>query len=152
MDIKHKIFVEAPSAFIFEKITNVESLLGNLPSNVVLRSEDGSSSFEVDSKWIVRVQRTGRKFALKTVITDLIEDQYLEFETSSNRINSSSNITVTQVDETTSLVEFASKIAPNGLLGRILVQSLKASRGRLNQRLEASGQKIKNYLEEAYRK
>ena len=150
MDIKHKIYVDTPSEFVYDKITDVESLLVNLPSNVILRSENGSSSFEVGSRWNVRIQRTGRKFALKTEITDVIEGEYLEFSTTSNRIKSHSSIRVTTIDENASLIDFTSKITPNGLLGRILIQSLKASRGRVNQRLEKSGEKLKDYLEEAY--
>ena len=75
MDIKHEIEVDVPASFIYEKLTNVESLTENLPSNIVMRSEDDQSSFVVGSQWIVRAQRTGRKFSLKTVL--MIADKVL---------------------------------------------------------------------------
>ncbi len=151
MDIKHEIDVDVPASFIFEKLTDVESITENLPSNVVLRSESDHSSFVTGSQWVVRAQRTGRKFALQTEITDVTEGSFLGFTTTSNRIHSKSSIQISSIDKNSSRVEFNSFISPKGLLGRILVQSLKASRGRVAQRLEKSGGKVKDYLEKSYR-
>lgn len=150
MEIFHKIDVKAPASFIFKKLTDVASITENLPSNVVLRAEGDHSSFELGSKWVVRAQRTGRKFALNSEITKFDEDKSLGFSTASSRIESDSQIVLREKGKKATMIEFSSVFRPRGLLGRILIQSLKASRKRVDERLETSALKIKTYLEEAY--
>ena len=151
MDIVHTIAINAPAEFIFEQLSDVAVISTNLPSNVILRAKTDHSRFEEDSEWIIRAQRTGREFVLNTKITNVSAPKTIQFSTSSNRIESISTISISPQGNGASTVSFETRLSPKGLLGRILLQSLKASRKRVDARLETSGQKITDYFENAYK-
>ena len=150
MDINHSIEANVPVAYVYEKISDVNTLATSLPSNVVMRSESGHDSLIVGSRWIIRAQRTGRNFVINSEVTEVELNRKIAFKSASNRILSKSKIILEELDAERTKVTFSTTLSPKGLLGRILIQSLKASRGRVETRLNASGQRIVDFLEDGF--
>lgn len=150
MDISKKFEINTPADFAFGKLTDVKTITMNLPSNVVMRADSDHSSFDVGSKWIVRAQRTGRNFTINSEVTKVIAPSEIEFFSASNRIESVVNIKINPISTSKSQMEFDVRLKPRGLLGRILLQSLKASRSRIDARLDSMASKVSDFFETSY--
>ncbi len=150
MDFSYEFEVNVPREYAYEKFTDVQEISSTLPANIVLRPEKGAYELSEGSVWVVKAQRSGRNFVIRNTVVKNIYPEQLKFESTSNRMESLVTISFDKVGPESCIVKSNFEITPKGLLGRILIQSMKASKGRIMSAMDSGSERLKQNLEEEY--
>ncbi len=150
MDFEYEVTIDVPREYAFARFTDINQISATLPANIVLRSEKGSNDLSEGSVWVVKAQRSGRNFVIRNVVTKNVPPEALEFESSSNRIESTVKIAFEALGPEQCKIIADFDIQPKGLLGRILIQSLKASKKRVFSSMDSGSKRLKATMERDY--
>ncbi len=151
MIFKYEFEVDVPREYVFERFSDVEEISNTLPANVVLRPEKGAYELSEGSVWVVKAQRSGRNFVFRNKVTKNLYPELIKFESTSNRMESKVDINFEAIGPEQCVVHSHFDLSPKGLLGRILLQSLKASKQRMVKAMDNAALRLRETLEEDYR-
>ena len=151
MKLESAIVIEAPAEFVFDYLTNMNNFMEDLPESVVIRMKGDSKKLDTGSEWVATIRRAGRNFKISSIITESERPHRLKIESSSNRLSSEGVLEINPISANSCQLGYQTSLTPNGILGRILIQSIKASGGRIERRIEAYSERIKSHVEAAYR-
>lgn len=152
MDFEYELDVNVPQEYAFERFTNIQEISSALPANIVLRPEKGAYELSQGSVWVVKAQRSGRNFVIRNKVEKNTYPSQVVFDSSSNRIESKIDISFVPTGPEACKITTNFDITPKGLLGRILIQSMKASKKRILSAMDTGAERLKLTLEEDYRK
>ncbi len=150
MEFRYEFDVNVPREYAFERFNNVQDISASLPANIVLRPEKGAYEFSEGSVWVVKAQRSGRNFVIRNKIVKNEAPSQLLIDSKSNRLHSDITIDFIEKTEETCMIQTNFVISPKGLLGRILLQSIKASKSRVLGSLDKGTEHLTEMLERDY--
>ncbi len=150
MIFEYDFEVNVPREYVFERFSDVEEISNTLPANIVLRPEKGAYELSEGSVWVVKAQRSGRNFVIRNKVIKNIYPEQIDFDSSSNRMESKVQIKFEALGPDRCVVHSQFDISPKGLLGRILLQSLKASKPRITKAMDTAAVRLRETIEDDY--
>ncbi len=141
---------DVPVEFAFSNLTNFETISSKLPEYVNFRSSSGDDEFSKGSVWILRTMRAGRTIVIETTVIHRDENKGLKLKSEGKRLEFKSHINFEAISADMCRVSFETELKPKGILGRILLQSIKASKTRINNRIMDGSDRLATFLEQQY--
>lgn len=151
MRIDYEIDFDAPREFVFGLFTDIHNIYANLPSNIVLRSSNGATAIEEGSEWVTKARRSGQSFTINNRVVEMRENEKVVVESHSNRLKSNWQVDFVENGKLRSIAKFGLDVEPTGLLGRVLVQSIKAAMPRVEKGFDRGSARLKEHVERQFR-
>lgn len=143
--------INAPRDFVFGRLVDANEIIDHLPSRVSLRNAQQLQQFIKGSLWVAKIQRGGRVFTINNIIVESQAPARLNVSSESNRLMVQTTISLIEIDPETTEIRFKLELAPKGLLGRILMQTIRSSRTRISRNFSDGLGRLARYFENQYR-
>lgn len=150
MEFTNNLEVHAPVDFVYEAMTDLQLLRQQLPKSFDFYQETTYDRMQEGAIWLLRASRNGRDFHFVTDITEVIPNSLVKFESESQRLTSKGMVEFISLSDEHTLVKSIIKLSAKGLLGRILLQTMRAARGRVQPAIDRGAIHMAEYIEDLY--
>ncbi|QUS34832.1 SRPBCC family protein [Falsirhodobacter algicola] len=135
MKIISKAEIEAPAPFVFERMTDFDMWERKIRNrDVVLQRQPGP--VQTGTTWQTRIPIRGRKRDMAVTLTEMTPDTVLRFRALDAALQIDSDFELTSLSENRTLLTSRIEIKPLNIAARLLVQSLRLARGKVEQRIQ----------------
>ena len=136
--------IDAPAAYVFARVCNFEAYERQaLRNGAQVTRTDGRGPVVVGATWDVAFTFRGKDRQLRAVVTDLIAPESLVVDTDAKGLTSQTRVSLVALSPKTTRVSVVVTLAAKSLQARLLLQSLRLAKPRLNKRFR---KRIKDQL------
>ncbi len=144
---------DVPIDTLYKRVTDFEMMERlALRRGIDVQHRDPTPYGEAGSIWDVRFDLRGRQRQLETKILSVDAPHVLRFEAVGTGIEADLAIDLVSLARSRTRLAFECVIRPKNMPARLLVQTLKLSRGRVKRRLTSRLQDFARRIENEYRR
>ncbi len=144
--------IEAPIAFVFERISDFDTFEKRAlrQGADVQRTDEGA--FDVGAIWDVAFPFRGRTRKMQIKLTQIDPPNGYHFETESDGMTATSDVTLVSLSPTRTRIAVGIDLRARTLTARLLIQSMKLAKTKLSNRFKARVLDYAEDIEDAFRK
>lgn len=129
--------IDAPVGQVFEQLSDVDGFEASMRKRGAAIARSPSQGLGVGTTWDARVDFRGKKRAVTMVLKEFTQDEHMLFEGGSSGIDLTVTVDTTALTPRTTRVKLQVEAKPKTLGARLLVQSAKLAKGRLDTRFKS---------------
>lgn len=136
--------IDAPAAYVFERVSNFDAYERQaLRNGARVERVDGRGPVSVGTAWDVEFTFRNKDRRLQAKVTELLAPESLVVDTQAKGLSGVTRVSLVALSPKTTRVSVAIVLSAQSLQGRLLLQSLRLAKPRLNKRFR---QRIKDQL------
>ncbi len=145
--------IEAPIDFVFDQISDFEAFERSaLRRGAEIERRDDLKAPGPGMAWEAKFRWRGRERELEFELTTLDKPDKMVMTSLSNAMGGYLKIDLVALSRGRTRIHYIVEIKPKNLTSRLLIQSLKLARGRLNKKFHKGVQDYGKELESRYRR
>lgn len=145
--------IDAPAAYVFQRVCNFEAYERQaLRNGAQVERTDGRGPVGVGATWDVAFTFRNKDRKLRAVVTELIAPESLVVDTDAKGLNSQTRVTLVALSPNTTRVIVVISLGAKSLQAKLLLQSLRLAKPRLNKRFRKRIKDQLNTVAADYRK
>lgn len=143
--------IEAPIDFVFERITDFEGFeRAALRRGAELMRRD-AGAIDVGSIWDLHFRLRGKEREATIEVTQFDDPQFLGAHISIGGVLSEGSVELIQLNQKRTRMRVSSKSAPKTFAARLLLQSAKLAKGRIDKRFKSRVNDFASEIEDDFK-
>ena len=145
--------IDAPASYVFQRVTNFETYERQaLRHGAHVEREDGRGPVSVGAIWNVAFTFRNKDRKLRAEVTELSAPESLVVDADAKGLAGQTRVTLVALSPNTTRVSVVMSLSAKSLQAKLLLQSLRLAKPRLNKRYRKRIKDQLNTVAEDYRK